>query len=121
MNTLSKLNSVNLISPLQERLVEKKLSINKLAENIDMTKDRLVKMINSGKMEIPVLIKISIALDYNFFELYTDKSDLEENVRRLESQNENLSSRVEKLETENRIYKDTMEVLKRIPVPQPVS
>lgn len=60
-----------------------------------------------------LLSGISRTVNFNFFELYTDKAELLEKIKNLESELAALRQTSQQALIENAIYKDTMDVLKR--------
>ena len=60
---------------IQERLNYEEHSVSWLARKLDCDRSNIYRIFDREHMDTNLLLKISIILDYNFFELYSKRLD----------------------------------------------
>jgi hypothetical protein len=115
-----KFKNVDLHEFIKGTLKKKKISRHDFSRSMGMSADRFRIMLDAERTDVAFMKRMSEYLDFNLFELYTEKNIAEENtvlkskISALENELKLLQEKVKVLESENKIYRDTMAVLKNL-------
>lgn len=109
MDKLVTIKNVNLFNEINKKSVEKGVAYKTLLKNVNSKESEAKRLYES----VPLLMNICRRLGFNFFELFTDKAELQEKVNALEAELAALKQSTDRVVIEHAIYKDVMIVLKR--------
>lgn len=77
------MSSIHIGQLIKEQVKRKRIRVSQLSEKLNVSEPNVYKIYLRSSIDTALLEKISIALDYNFFELYAKRFTLETNDSRL--------------------------------------
>ena len=75
----SNLTQIHIGREIEKRLVELRLSKSEFGRKIGIPQQNVNRLLEKKSIDTDKLVSISLALDFNFFELYVDKSSVQAN------------------------------------------
>ncbi len=84
------MSSIHIGQLIKEQVKRKRIRVSQLSDKLNVSEPNVYKIYLRSSIDTALLEKISIALDYNFFDLYAKRFALEANDYRLiQCENEN--------------------------------
>ena len=74
--------SVNIGLMIWKEMKQQQISVATLAESVEISKNKMQTILNSQSIETDLLLRISVKLNFNFFEVYENEAM----IKKLKSQ-----------------------------------